>query len=294
MMNTARLKIDRSSLRERMQRTQLPVLPPGTPYLLKAMADDDIGFRELSSIVEKFPSIAARLIFLANSTWSSPAVEVTSIEMACARLGFFVVRSVSVALSIASIFDARRCPAFDQTRYWADALLTADIAATLDGEAGLEEAIDVQSARTAGLLHNLGLLWQATWMPEETHRALSLADGEETGAPGIDSLLEEECGIGFCEAGALLAEAWKFSPLLIDALRYQQETGYADHHWEAANLIGVARLLIRSREEDATGLCPDPRIERLGITPDCQQQILERIDSRSQEIRELARTLFSA
>lgn len=286
-------KIGDRPIREVMANTQLPVLPPGTPYLLKAMASEDIDFRELAAIVEKFPSIAAKLISLANSTWSSPVVTVTSLEKACARLGFFVVRSVSVALSIASIFNPRKCPAFDPVHYWADALLTADVSNALTLQAENIPDLDAQTARTAGLLHNLGLLWLATWMPSETNRALSVAASEEETDIAVDPLLREWCGIGFCEAGAYLAEAWKFPELLVTAFRHQQSVDYQDRDWEAANLTGIARCLIRQSERDENEPISDPRFERLGIGPEKQEEILEHIDSRRQDILELAQTLFA-
>ena len=280
-------------IREVMASTQLPVLPPGTPYLLKAMSNEEIDFRQLATIVEKFPSIAAKLISLANSTWSSPVVAVTSLEMACARLGFFVVRSVSVALSIANIFNPRVCPSFDPVHYWADAILTADVCSALTRHLDDLPDIDAQTTRTAGLLHNLGLLWLATWMPAETNRALALAEKEEEPQLSIDTLLEQHCGIGFCEAGAYLAEAWKFPDLLIIALRHQRDPEYHDQEWETANLVGIARELIHLSSGSEREMFSNGATERLGITRALQEQVLQHIDSRKQEILELAEVLFA-
>ncbi len=292
-MSTPCPTVNNRPIREVMASTQLPVLPPGTPYLLKAMSNEEIDFKQLAAIVEKFPSIAAKLISLANSTWSSPVVSITSLEMACTRLGFFVVRSISVALSIANIFNPRTCPAFDPVHYWADAILTADVTTALTNRIDTLPDIDVQATRTAGLLHNLGLLWLATWMPAETNRALAMAGKDEEPQISVDALLEQHCGIGFCEAGAYLAEAWKFPDLLIIALRYQQDPEYHDQEWETANLIGIARNLIGLANEHERRTISTTAIERLGITPEDQEQILEHIDSRKQEIHELAQTLFA-
>jgi len=279
------------TLRELMETTQLPVLPPNTPYLLKAMSSEEIGFGELAAVVEKFPTIAARLISLANSTWSSPVVKVTSLEMACARLGFFVVRSVSVALSISNIFNPRACPAFDPIRYWTNAFLSADVSTTLTRQREEADEPDPHAVRTGGLLHNLGLLWLATWMPEETQRAL-LTLGEETEAP-LDQLLAHECGTGFAEAGALLAEAWKFPDLLIHALRHQLDEQYDGEDWETAALIGLSGRLLQAPEGE-TGLSDsDPRWRRLGLAPETESLMHHHISQRRPEIHGLAEALFA-
>ncbi|MFV9615600.1 MAG: HDOD domain-containing protein, partial [Gammaproteobacteria bacterium] len=105
---------------------QIPILPPGVSILFKTLTDDSIGFIELARIIEKFPSIAARLIAVANSSWSSPVTPITSLEMACSRLGFDVVRSTSIALAVAAPFDSNRCPAFNAKYFWTTSLLAAD------------------------------------------------------------------------------------------------------------------------------------------------------------------------
>ncbi len=278
----------RPDLEELMAESELPVLPPDTPYLLKAMASEEMSFRELAAVVERFPSIAAKLIALANSPWSSPVTEVTSVEMACARLGFFVVRSVSVALSLANVFNPAVCPAFDGVRYWTDAFITADLCTTLSEQVTGAAELEPQAVRTAGLLHNLGLLWLATWRPEETHTALSKA-AEEPTTP-VDRLLERHCGIGFVEAGALLADAWRFPPLLVVSVGCHASPDYQEIHWRSAAVVGLARHFVHRHRDPETP--PDPRLDRLGLDTETQQSILERMDRRLDEVRELAGTLF--
>ena len=72
-----------------------------------------------------------KLISLANSVWSAPTDEVSSLENACARLGFGVVRSTSIAIAVAAPFNPSTCPAFDLEYYWCSVLLTADVASRL-------------------------------------------------------------------------------------------------------------------------------------------------------------------
>jgi len=108
-----------------------------------------------------------------SAAWSAPVSEITSLEMACARLGVNVVRSVSIALAIASPFDASRCPTFEGQRFWCTALLNADAAFWLAPLARAAAPVEPQTARTGGLLHNLGLLWLADQLPDATNQALS-------------------------------------------------------------------------------------------------------------------------
>ena len=190
-----------------MESTRLPVLLPGTPYPLKATSNEEIGVAELTAIVEKFPSIAARLISLDNSTWSSPFVTVASLEMA--------------------------------------------------------------------------------------RQARAGKEAQEPPVP-VNEALERHCGIGFCEAGACLAETWKFPGLLVDTLRHQQQPDYHGRNWETANLINIAGELIYMPGKSDREMLSNGDTERLGIMQALQEQVLQHIDSRKQETLELAEVLFAA
>ncbi len=290
-MNQPCPQINGRELRQLMADSQLPVLPQGAPHLLRAMSDNELDFKELAAVIEKFPSIAARLIALANSSWSSPVVPVTSLEMACSRLGFAVVRSVAIALSIASIFNPQACPAFDPIRYWTGALLTAETAYALAIDARLEEDTEPQSVRTAGLLHSLGLLWLAAWFPEETHSALLIA-AEPGQSLGADEALVAELGFGYREAGACLAEAWHFPSVLSLPIRYHCDLDYEGEAWQSAGLVGLARMLIEThREPEPTP--PEKRTCcRFGVSPAQCQALLETLPERAQALEELAGVLF--
>ena len=47
--------------------------------MLHALADHDMKFRDLGNLVEGFPSIAGRLIAVANSAWATPITPVLSL-----------------------------------------------------------------------------------------------------------------------------------------------------------------------------------------------------------------------
>ena len=60
------MNTDQQSKLNRLDSKRLPVLPPGVPYLLKNLTDESMDFHQLSLTIERFPTIAARLIALAK------------------------------------------------------------------------------------------------------------------------------------------------------------------------------------------------------------------------------------
>lgn len=188
-------------LREEMKQDySLPVLPPDIMSLLKILNDDEVGYTELAGELENFPSIVVRIVATANSAWASPIHPITTLRDSCARIGVQAVRSISIALSIAEIFDPARCPSFDSKIFWVSALLTAE-SAHLCAKDNPDVCAD--TARLAGLLHNMGLLWLASQKPLETDSVISLRQNNE-----IDSIsagLTEKLGINLYTAGSYLA-----------------------------------------------------------------------------------------
>ncbi len=280
--------------RERMiaQHDLLPVLPPGVPYLLKALADENIDFQELEIILGRFPSIVARLLSLANSSWVSPQVPVTSLKWACSLSGQNLVRSVSIALSVSSPFDPTRCPGFDSEHFWCTALLAADGAVLLASSTESNKTFDARALHTAGLLHNLGLLWLADNKPKETARAFRLvaADDEKH----VAQCLQDIVGMDYCEVGGCLGRAWSLPDIFVTIMEHQGNSNYTGVNWWDSTVVGVAANMVSARLKGLD--CPPEdslRLEQLNIKRAQRDEVYVQLIEKMNDTRELARILFS-
>lgn len=269
-------------------RSRIPALPPNTGLLLRSLSDDKLSLSQLAGLLERFPPIAARLIGLANSSWSAPASPITSLEMACSRMGLDVIRSVSIGLAVGTPFKPDRCPGFDSDRFWAASILTADAASWLSANLESWSGMDTHSARTAGLLHNLGLLWLADRMPEQTGQALMTI--RQAPEQNLNAALIAQCGIDYPNAGGFLSEHWHLPELLVTAVRQHANPEYHGSHWAAARLIGVAESMAsrawQGQEWDASPVLP--------ITAAEQDAVFARVLAQIDEARAMVHSLFPA
>ncbi|MDN5781469.1 MAG: HDOD domain-containing protein [Luteimonas sp.] len=211
----------------------VPVVPPAVGFLLSTVDDPRRNIKSVAADVERFPSIAARLLAVANSAWSSPLSAVTRLPDACARLGLNLVRALSVALAVANTFDPSKCRGFDSERYWVSALLAAEGATLLANGMGQIDA--ALTWRSVALFHNMGLLWLADHRPQATAAALA-RDTEE----GVVSTMQDMMGTDFCHAGALLVRAWGLPEVYPSVIAYQRDPDSAGRHFLAAATVGVA------------------------------------------------------
>ncbi len=228
--------------------SQMPILPAGVPDLLASLSNENIGYRELSHQLEYFSSISARLIALANSAWSSPVEPIHSIENACARLGLQVVRSVSIALAVSAPFDPNRCPAFDCVKYWADTLLTADIAVLLNEAKDQEQPFEASSVRAAALLHNLGLLFlvhhEAQVMDEVFQHYKNATESP------LNQMITKQLGLGPCQVGALLAAHWGLPLPILTTMAYYDDTQYQGEYGPLVNTVSMAINCVSALKHD--------------------------------------------
>jgi len=275
---------------QRLNYKHIPVLPPGAPHLLKSLTDDSISFIDLAGIIERYPTIAARLISLANSAWSSPVSEITTLENACSRLGFDVVRSASIALAVSAPFNTSRCPEFKARFFWCSGLLAADGAAWLT-QFSKSIHIEPATARAAGLIHNLGLLLLADQLPTEVDQAIKLVKKEE--AMQLGQALLYILGFDHCDAGRQLGLAWELPESLVNAMDYCIDKGAQEQVNEVSCLIDITVSMLRALQHNRPWAIPQTQLDWLQITPADASTVFERLSGQLTQVHELAETLFS-
>ncbi len=179
----------------------IPEIAADSRTLLGTLANDDLDIEAIADELMLHPSIAARLIALANSAWSSPESGVVELKEACVRLGLGVVKSSAIAYAVAAPFDPTRCVNFDGLQFWTCSLLSAEAAQKL----APSFAVDVSVARMGGLLRNLGLLWFAHAVPVDTNLALGESRAQRT---ALGALLLQHVGATHLQASLQLFKAW--------------------------------------------------------------------------------------
>ena len=271
------------------QADPLPTQPSSLPYLLGALGDNDIESSELAAIIERFPGIAARLISLANSAWSAPAVSISSLERACVQLGLGMVKNVSISLAVTAPFDPHRCPSFRTERFWCDAFLVADGVERLGRCAKAGLAPDTDTLRTGGLMHNLGLLWLADKLPEETERALgAVLAGERC----LQQALVEHCGTDACQVGGLIGKAWGLPEALIVAMEQYAADDYRGDGWQVAALVGSAvRMVGAVINRGEPGVPDDGRLAELSIGEKEWRGVFDKLSAKLDDTMELTKNL---
>lgn len=222
----------------------IPALPAIGAELMSTLTQpsDEIDIRKLGRLLESDPSIAARLLRLANSPIYGCRTQTNSVAHAVTKLG------LNETLEFLNYYFVRRTmpefpstPHFDNDYFWRHSWATANIARIIGNPRYLVRALPGE-LYLAGLLHGLGMALMAVHMPGEFDRAMvmhfedgvSLAEAEH-----------EVIGVNHASLSAHLLAQWRVPDRIAGAVRFHLEPVYAPNETvlESAGLVQMASVL---------------------------------------------------
>ena len=134
--------------------TAIPMLPAMASHVVDLALDPEVSATRITNVVSKDPVLATRVIQLANSAFSAPATEITSINEAVVRMGTGPVRNVVTAACLSSLSADPRIYGKHGRAHIDHSIGTAYLAWLLADRA--DEPPD--EAFLYGLLHDIGKL----------------------------------------------------------------------------------------------------------------------------------------
>ncbi len=202
----------RKNLMQAVER--LPAFPKSVHQVITMSADINCSQKELVEVVKRDPVLTLKILKLVNSPYFGLVKEVTSINQASVYLGLNTLKNVALGLAVVGAFPSKKMPGFTPEEFWLHSLSVAAISKTM-GERVIVGRESDSDHFVAGLLHDVGKLVFALYMPELFQQALELA---HTDAMPLHVAEKEVIGADHAEVGALLTEKWNLSKTLIKAI----------------------------------------------------------------------------
>ncbi|HLT92227.1 MAG TPA: HDOD domain-containing protein [Woeseiaceae bacterium] len=190
---------------------ELPAFPEAVLRVQRALQSPDTGASDIVSILSSDPGLAANVLRIANSAAFRPAAgEVTDLRNAVSRLGFNMVRTISVEFAMRQLRrNEDRSPAAraELEEIWRDSLSVASLCHVL---ARHYTPINADQALLTGLLHALGRLYVV--MRAEDRSDVTPAEIREI-AYGWQAVI-----------GKAILESWGLPEALQHAVEFQDDT----------------------------------------------------------------------
>lgn len=222
----------------------LPAIPRVAREIMSLRLMSYQDEQALLKLIEKDPSISARIVGLANSPLFGSSRRIVSVSDAAALLGMRRVKMT--AMSFAMMNSLARTPAglLNVHNLWQHSLTVTMAMHTMSRHmpAGLRPQED--EIFLAGLLHDIGFLvldYLAPMLSDRFHALLAAETGRS-----IEDVENGVLEMSHSELGAELARHWGLPENIVAVLRHhhQPDDAQAAAGWPLVNMVNLAEKLL--------------------------------------------------
>ncbi len=214
--------------------SKLPTLPSIAQEILNIVNQDMVPVGRLEAIIEKDPTLASRILGIANSAFFGTGEAVTRVSNAIIRIGFNNVKYASLGVALMTVLDRnQRNAPLDSRRIYQHSVAVALLAKKLARDLGV---VNPDDAFVCGILHDIGLLVLNSYCGDSYRDVLRTFQG------GDSLLVAEGSVLGFthAEIGLWLADKWNLPDIILDTVRYHHQPSAAVSNRELVALVHVA------------------------------------------------------
>jgi len=258
----------------------LPSFPEIAVRVRRVLSDPKSSVEQVVRVVGSEPSLAARLLRIANSaSLNRSGKTVTDLRTAVNRIGYNMVRSAAMSFSMAQIRKSSKLAGLEDqlTTLWQRSTVVAAFAFVL---ARTCTKVNADEAMLTGMMHGIGKLYVLT-------RAIDHPELFLTGRT-----LDDIIGQWHASIGKAILENWEFSESMAQAVGDQADfTRVHDGPADLSDVIVVA-ILMAEHAGDLPGLEAAldglPAAKRIGLTEEKTQAVMR---ESSAEVAALSQAL---
>ncbi|MCP5051146.1 MAG: HDOD domain-containing protein [bacterium] len=183
--------------------------------IVRVINDPRSTVKELKETIQLDPPLAARVLRTANSAYYSRSGNrtFTEIEQAIIWMGSATIRELALNQKVCEIFDEEEGPEnYSRKALWRHSIAVATLAKSIFRK---EFGLRGENAYAAGLLHDIGIIAEAQFLPAEFNSIIQYSRANTTDI----ALAEQEIlGYDHAEVGAAICKSWGLPDELVAAI----------------------------------------------------------------------------
>ena len=262
---------------------QLISLPEVYLRLQQVIDDPDHTRDQVAEILAYDPSLSARVLRIANSSYYGFPREIETVAAAIGIIGELDLRNLVLAASVAGSMNSLNHGGVNIDDFWLHSLrcgITARLVAKTVG------GFNPETLFLAGILHDLGIL---VIYQHDATLAAAISRQIDEQHQLRDQAERELLGFDHAEVGALLLEAWGLSAELAELVRCHHQYQLAQENKTATLMLALANQM--AQPGTAPDLDSDPRLaamaEQLEITADTLDDLVQDSEQQCTEVRNI-------
>ncbi len=217
---------------------ELPTLPEMALKIRTLIYSDECDATILARLIEQDPSLSAKILKVANSSFYSQGTKINSVKLAVTRIGFNEVGHIVLAISMIKKFS-KKSDLLNYKQFWRHSLAAGYLCA-MSGTSGIQDVnpIDSHLLFLSGLFHDIGILIYDQYFHQEFEDILKYTCENEISFLEAEKILfNNENHSVF---GSALLELWKIDLQIVAGVRYHHQPEKAPQNY---SLIAAATYL---------------------------------------------------
>ena len=213
-------------------------LPQIALRVMEVANDPDSGAADLKETMEGDAALSARVLRQVNSSAYALRTQVTNLQQAIAYLGMKQIRNLAMTISVGKMFEKDDAVGpYRRSQLWRH-LVSVGIAARMI--AMRMNMANFEDMFLAGLLHDLGIIFEDEHLPEPFAEIMNSSDDNAT----LAQMERRRLGFDHTQLGAAVAEQWGFPDAATAAIRYHHVSSeYRGNHINVVRCVELANVL---------------------------------------------------
>ena len=238
------------------QRGDLPGFAKVVSAILGAMRGDEDRDFNMTRTVLADPSLTQKVLRLANSPmYAVFGQEITTVTNAVSVLGIESVGHLALGLKLIDGLTLASPDSVAARQEMEKAVLSGHIGRQV---ASLASTRDAEEARVCAMLHGLGRMMVAFYLPELWQK---IQRGVLAGTQSEERIVQQTLGLGLDQIGRLVAQKWGLPSSLVTTLQHVDPTALDEPLDHGRWLAAVSTLSLRCADflySDAPASTPMP------------------------------------
>ena len=283
MPNVISKKIPKPLLKQLEACTSLPSLPAVALQVIELAKQPSAGTSSLASIIETDPSLSAKVLAAANSTFYTSS-KLNSLQQAINLLG--MDSALALALSFSLVKTSSKKQGLDLDRFWKRAVISGFLVKQLNKQLSLN--FDVERVFLVAILQDIGMLALNEIQPKSYTNLYAVAKNHHQ----LARFESKEFGCTHAVVGYWLGKSWglpkRFINLILKSHRQANQIKPTKINQKVLALVGlIADIWLAEDKETAMTLAFQASQDYLNLTEKNFSALLVQVEDKLPEITKL-------
>lgn len=204
--------MDKATLRNKIYSKidELPTLPSTVTRLLALFEEKRSNTSLITEVIRKDPSLAAKILKVANSAYYGFSKKISDLERAVALLGFNMVKSLAVSIGVMKSLPSKNKTSISGKELWLHSVAVAIMMREMGKRLYNEK--DSEHLFILGLLHDVGLVVYDQFFSENFQEVINEAQFADR--KDLYRIEQRLIGLDHGEAGGMLLTRWNFPSII--------------------------------------------------------------------------------